>query len=131
MNAIEAGIYTALTGANALTTALGGSYIYNPIAPQGQAFPYVIFSHSGGGHENITPSDLQNHVYLIKAVDDEPKNAGTIQDHIVTALDGVTLTVSGYTAFYCRAEEEIQYTEDRDGTVIYHRGHYYRVRIDA
>ena len=50
---------------------------------------------------------------------------------VVRALDGVTLTVSGYTAFYCRAEEEIQYTEDRDGTVIYHRGHYYRVRIDA
>ena len=131
MNAIEAGVYTVLAGANALTEALGGSYIYNSVAPQGQAMPYVIFSHQGGGHEAINPSGLQNHVYLVKAVDDEPKSAGTIQDHIVTALNGVALTVSDYTAFYCRAEVEVQYTEvAQDGTVIYHRGHIYRIRID-
>lgn len=132
MNVVEAGLYTKLTGNSNLTTELGGSYVYNPDAPQGQARPYVIAVHSGGGHLNITPSDIQHHRYLVKAVADEPKRAGTIDGLIVSALHQQTLTVAGYTNYATWAEDEVQYTEvARDDTIIYHRGHYYRIRIDA
>jgi len=132
MNAIETGLYSKLTGTAALTTALGGSYIYNRVAPQGQALPYVVFNHAGGGHENINPSDMQNHVYLVKVVASGSKAAGTINDLVIAALHNSTLTVTGYTNFWTALEEEVQLTETApDGTHIFHTGGYYRIRIDA
>ena len=131
MNAIEAGLYSALSGDSALVSALGGTAVYNRHAPQATGRPYVVFMHSGGGHENINPSDLQNHVYLVKAVTDASKQAGTIHDLVIDCLHGSTLTVSGYTNIYMAAEEEVQITEiGRDGAAIYHTGAYFRVRID-
>lgn len=131
MNAIETGMYSALSGDGALTTALGGSYIYNRAAPQGQARPYVIFQHTGGGHLNINPSDLQGHLYLVKAVSDEIKEAGEIDDLVKAVLHKGTLTVSGYTNIDTRREQEVGIVEQlEDGTLVYHTGAYYRVRID-
>jgi Protein of unknown function (DUF3168) len=135
MNAIETSLYSKLTGTAALTTALGGAYIYNRVAPQGQAPPYVVFNHSGGGHENITKSDMQNHVYMVKVVTSGPqgsKLAGTINDLVIAALHNSTLTITGYTNFWTALEEEVQFTETApDGTYIFHTGGYYRIRIDA
>lgn len=133
MNEIEAGLYTALSGDTALLSELGGdTAIYNRHAPQGVSRPYVVFFHAGGGKENITPSDLRNHVYMVKAVADESKKAGTINGLVLDALHDATLTVSGFTNFYTAAEDEVQMTEvTREGDVIYHDGHYYRIRVDA
>ncbi len=132
MNVLETGIYSALSGNAALTTALGGSYIYNQVAPQNQALPFVTFQHSGGGQENLNPSDLQNHVYLVKALSDNLSTAGDLDDKIRTALHGATLTVSGYTNFYTARETEIRLAETtRAGKIVYHAGAYYRIRLDA
>jgi hypothetical protein len=50
---------------------------------------------------------------------------------VIDALHNATLTVSGYTNFHTAAEEEVQLTETaRDGSFIYHTGHYFRIRID-
>jgi len=131
MNAIETGLYSKLANTSALTTALGGTAIYSRHAPQGTARPYVVFMHAGGGHENINPSNLQNHVYLVKAVSDGSKEAGTIDGHISTALHKQTLTVSGFTNFSTQRENEVQVTENtREGVAVYHTGAYYRIRID-
>lgn len=131
MNAIETGLYTALN-VSAITTKLGGSYIYDPVAPPGQSRPYIIFTHTGGGHENINPSDLRNHVYLVKGVADGKKVAGEVHDLILAALHNQTVTVSGYTNFWTAAEEEVRMVEVLDdGTMVYHCGAYYRIRIDA
>lgn len=133
MNAIETGLYTALN-VSAITTKLGGSYIYDPVAPPGQARPYIIFTHAGGGHENINPSDLQNHVYLVKGVADTKKLAGEVHDLILAALHKQTLTVAAgaYTNFWMAAEEEVRMVEVLDdGTTVFHCGSYYRVRIDG
>ena len=132
MNAIETGLYAALN-VSAITTKLGGSYIYDPVAPQGQARPYIIFMHTGGGHENLNPSDLQNHVYLVKGVADTKKLAGEVHDLILAALHKQTLTVAAgaYINFWTAAEEEIRMTEVLDdGKTVFHTGAYYRIRID-
>lgn len=133
MNDIEAGLYTALN-VGAITDKLGGSYIYDPVAPPGQARPYIIFTHTGGGHENITPSDLQNHVYLVKAVADGKEEAGEIHDLILAELHKQTLAVAegAYTNFWTAAEEEVRMVEVLDdGKTVFHCGAYYRIRIDA
>ena len=131
MNVIETGLYTALN-VSAITTKLGGSYIYDPVAPPGQSRPYIIFTHAGGGHENVNPSDLQNHIYLVKGVANTKKFAGEVQILILAALHKQTLTVSGYTNFWMAAEEEVRMVEVLDdGKTVFHCGSYYRVRIDA
>ena len=131
MNAIETGLYTALTGGTALIAELGATAIYSRLAPQGTARPYIVFNHTGGGHENQTPSDLQNHLYLIKAVADGSKQAGTLDDLVIDLLHGGTLAVAGYTNIWMRREQEVQMTEPlRDGKVVYHTGGQYRIRID-
>ena len=131
MNALETGLFNALTGNVPLITALGSAAVYNQHAPQTTARPYVVFNHTGGGHENVTPSDTQNHLYLVKVVADGLKQAGTIDDLVTTALHQATLTVAGYTNFYTARETEIGFTETlADGSAVYHRGAMYRIRID-
>lgn len=131
MNALETGLYGELSGTSAITTALGGAYIYNQVAPQGQDRPYIIFAFSGGGEENINPSDLINSSYLVKAVADSPSQAGTIDALIKTALHNQTLTVGGYTNIQTQRENHFQLMEVLDnGKTIHHRGAYYRIRLD-
>jgi hypothetical protein len=131
VNVIETGLYTKLN-VSAITTKLGGSYIYDPVAPPGQARPYVIFTHTGGGYENINPSNLQGHLYLVKGVANSKKMAGEIHDLILTALHNQTVTVSGYTNFWTAAEEEVRMVEVLDdGKTVFHCGAYYRIRIDG
>lgn len=130
MNALETALYSALSDDSALTTKLGGSYIYNLAAPQGQVVPYVIFAKAGGGDENLTPHRMRNYVYLLKGVSDGLKEAGEILDLIDTVLEGTTLSVTGWTNFYCYRETDVSYTEVmRDGTLRFHNGAYYRIRI--
>lgn len=132
MNAIETGIYSALSGDTAIYAALGATAVYNRAAPQGTARPYIVFFHAGGGHENINPSDMQNHLYMVKAVADTPMAAGTIDGLITSALHKQTLTVEGYTNFWTAREQEVQITETAaNGTIIDHTGAYYRIRIDS
>lgn len=130
MNALETAIYSALSGDSSLTTKLGGSYIYNQVAPQGQDPPYVIFAKAGGGDENITPHRMRNYAYLVKGVSAGKKEAGEVDDLCDAVLEGTTLTVTGWTNFYCYREDDVSYTEVmRDGTVRYHSGAYYRIRV--
>lgn len=132
MNATEIGLYNKLSGYSALTTALGSATdIYNAVAPEGTALPYVVFGWAGGGLENINPSELHNLVYMVQALADDTSEASTLQGHIKGALHLQTLTVSGYTNIYTACEGEINYVEQtREGATIHHRGYYVRIRID-
>ena len=132
MNATEIGLYNKLKGTAALTATLSTTTaIYNAVAPAGTSMAYVVFVYAGGGLENITPSELHNVVYMVKAVADDSAEAATIQGHIKTALHGQTLKVGGYTNFYTACEDEISYVEQtREGALIHHRGYYVRVRVD-
>lgn len=131
MKSVEIGVMSALKGDSSLTTKLGGEYIYNTTAPPGQGFPYVIFQWAGGGPENITPSDMRDLTYLVKGVSDNQKEAAEIDELIEDVLHKGTLTVSGYTNLRTWRDNQIQLSEDAsDGTLIFHRGAYYRIRID-
>ena len=132
MNALETGLYTLLTGNSALTTALGGSYIYNQTAPQGQARPYLVYSKTGGGDRNWSPRRYKNYVYLVKVIADGLKQAGTIMALVDAVLHGGTITVTGYTNYRSERETDVAYTETlQDGNQCYHNGAYFRIRLSA
>ena len=74
INALNAAIYSKLSGGTALVSALGGTCIYHGIAPEGRALPYVIWSYVAGGHENMTPRESVN---AVESVRGERKAGGT------------------------------------------------------
>lgn len=130
MNAEEDGFYDYLAAYSALTTALGGTYIYNQLAPEGQAFPYVIFHLVGGGDENLTPHRKRNIVLMAKAVSDTHLEASTIDGHLDARLHEGTPTVTGWSLIRpVWREDEISYIELVNDRPVYHLGAYYRMRI--
>ena len=127
---LEKGIYSLLSAGTALTTELGGTAIYNKIAPSGTSLPCVIFQWQGGGDENLTPGRQRSPVYTIKAVASTQAKATAIDGHIDTLLQHGTITVTGYTNFWTAREGDVNYVEtDAGGKPTYHIGGMYRIRI--
>ena len=130
MNSVAAGLYNALAAGTALISTLGGTAIYNGIAPRDAALPYVVFSLASGLEENLTPTESQRLVYLVKGVATTLLQAGTIADQINTLLHNQTLTVSGATNFWTGRESIIAYTEvEPTGATVGHAGGEYLIRI--
>ena len=130
INALNAAIYTKLTGGTALVTALGGTCIYHGVAPEGKALPYVVWSYTAGGHENMTPNESVNTVVYVRAYSTTAKNAATI-DGLVAELMETELTVTGWNNYWLAREESIVLPEiDEAGKTTWSCGAYYRVRLD-
>lgn len=128
---LEAALYTKLTGQASLITALGGTYIYNKIAPQPAPAKYVIFQWQGGGDENETPHRTRNLVYAVMGVAATQAAAAAIDAEIDAALHLATLTISGWTNFWTARETDLNLVETDAGEVVKFRvGGLYRIRID-
>jgi hypothetical protein len=99
-NALQAAIYTRLTGYSALTTALGGQKVYDHV-PQGTAAPYVVI-----GDDTLTEWDTKSKngwecTITIHVWDFEKagrKSVKTLLSHIFAALhrQETNITVSGF-----------------------------------
>lgn len=130
LNALNAALNTRLTGGTALIAALGGTAVYHAYAPEGQALPFVVWSHSGGGHENMTPNESVNLVVYIRAYAASAKEAGAL-DGMVATLMSSPLTVTGWNNFWLAREESIVMPEkEASGETTWACGAYYRVRLD-
>jgi len=129
--ALETALFSTLSGGTALTGALGGTAIYNRIAPETQSPPYVIFQWQGGGDENMTPNRTRRLRYTVRAVAENLDQAGTIAGHVDTLLHQQTLTVTGWANFWLAREQDVAYVEiDAAGQPVYHTGGVYEIRID-
>lgn len=130
MNSVATGLYGALAAGTALISTLGGTAIYNGIAPRDAALPYVVFSLASGLEENLTPTESQRLVYLVKGVATTLLQAGTIADQVYALLHNQTLTVGGATNFWTGRESIIAYTEvEPTGATVGHAGGEYLIRI--
>ena len=129
-NALNAALETRLTGGTALVTALGGTAIYHGFAPEGKALPYVVWSYSGGGHENMTPHESVNLVIYARGYAASAKQAAQIDAHIADLME-TTLTVTGWNNYWLAREESIVLPDiDEAGKATWSCGAYYRVRLD-
>lgn len=130
--ALETGLYAKLSTAAALITELGGTAIYNKLAPQSPGSKYVVFQWQGGGDVNDHPKRSRDVLYTVQGVALTQAAAAAIDDDIDAALHNQSLTVSGWTAVDCQRENDINYVEmDSGGVARYHCGGIYRIRIEA
>ena len=129
-NALNAALYTKLSGGTALTGALGGTCIYHGLAPEGAALPYVVWSYVAGGHENMTPNESVNAVVYVRAYATTAKQAATLDAYAAELLE-TTLSVTGWNNYWLAREESIVLPElDAAGKATWSCGAYYRVRLD-
>jgi len=128
--AMGTALYSKLSGGTALTTALGGTFIYSEQAPDGADLPYVIFNHASGGPENIIPVDLRTDAWFVRAYDDDRATANRLDGHISDLLHKGSLSVSGWTCFWLVREESLSLVENLpSGEKTYMAGGMYRVRL--
>jgi len=115
LNALQAAIYTRLTGYAALTTALGGSKVYDHV-PQDTPAPYVVI-----GDDISIPSDTKTSngwevTLTIHCFDFEKagrKSVKTLMGHIYDALhkSETNITVTGFTLVYLTCADQLTYQE--------------------
>lgn len=130
-------LYGKLSGDTTLNNLLGTpatgytKAIYHQEAPEGAAFPYVIFNRqSGMPTEAFTaPSVMENDVWLVKAVDKSSSAdvAESVADRIKTLLNDASLSISGSTLIYLRRQSDVEYPEVSDGAAYKHCGSLYRL----
>jgi len=128
--AISEGIQAALVGNAQLITLLGGTVIYQGLAPQLATTPYVVFFISGGGEDNISPKDSVDEFYTVYGItSNDATLAGSISDEIRDALHEAELTFSGdWKHIKCSREQKLWLTEHAERRTFYSAGGIYRVR---
>lgn len=130
MNALNAALFTSLTGGTALSS-LVGSAIYYQAAPDGAALPYAVFNYQGGGPLNITRSDLRDLLVYARGYANAPALAGSIDSEISALLHQRTLTIAGYNNYWTARERDVSLVETTAaGERIFTEGGIYRIRID-
>jgi hypothetical protein len=122
------------------TGAPWGSRAYLSPAPQGTAYPYLVFQKQAGGEINGVRARDAEFVMLVKAIDDslagalaaatvisERFNDAGVYDRPAGPLDGGADWVIQTTT----EEQNVFYSERLDGRLVYHSGAQYRVRMEA
>jgi hypothetical protein len=126
------GLYSKLAAGTALTALLsaGTASIYGDAPEDHAAYDYVLFTHAGGGAENINPSALENNVWLVQSfTTTSAKRAAQIAGQVDALLHKQQLTIGTRVNFWTARETNVKLTEvDPAGTRIFRAGGYYRIR---
>ena len=131
MNALGSALYSKLSG-TAITSLLGGTYVYNLQAPEGQALPYIVFSTQGGGDNNESPHRVKDLVIFVRAYSGiSAGQAGSIDAQIDTALHMSPLTVTGWSDLWLAREQDLETVENpQSGKPVWMAGGMYRVLLE-
>lgn len=130
MRELDAAIYTQLATSATTLYAIVAARVYDSLAVQGAALPYVVYTHMAGGLLNTTQVDFVEAVYQVTGLATVLGVARAIDSAVWDRLHNVTLAVAGWTNVSCMRENEIVYTEDVvNGVVVWHRGALYRIRL--
>ena len=131
VNAVEKGIAAALDVA-AVIAIVPSARHYNMLPPTNAIYPVIVFNLLESDAEGRGfAEDAQSFRYMIKCIakgDPSVVTAGDCADEIDTAIDQVTLTVTGATAYKARRESHLRYMEfDQQNEPIVHCGAVYRI----
>ncbi len=123
-------IHTLLAAGTVLIAALGGTAIWETMAPQGTALPYVVYFHSGGGDDNDSPRRARSPLWTVKAIAETQAQAKELDDEVDALLHMHSLTLGSWYNYWMAREVDVCYAEPGPGGVVYwHWGGQYRIRI--
>lgn len=123
-------IYAQLVSGTALLTALGGTRIYETLAPQGAACPHIVYFRAGGGDDNSAPRRTRSEQWVVKAVTRDAAEARRLDALIDERLHEADLTVTGWDCYQAARRTDVAYAEPAEGGVVYwHRGGTYRLNM--
>lgn len=135
--AIRRALYGKLAGDTTLNNLLASpasgysKAIYHQEAPQGAAFPFVIFNKQAGTPTEAfqAPSALETDIWLVKGVDRSASadTAEAIQARLQALLNDASLSISGATLLYLRRQSDVQYPEVTGGVRYEHAGSLFRL----
>ena len=134
MKFLNSAIYSRLNGATAVTSLLSGTTaIYSLQAPQGAAYPYIVYNVQGGGDVNDTSNRLKNLVVFVRAYGTVNAQVGSVDAQIDTALHLVPFTgVSGYNNIWLAREQDLETVENPPtGEQVFMNGGLYRMMFDS
>ena len=133
LNLVSTALYSKFSGDATLKALMATNTSFYAIkAPKDAKYPFLVWSLLYGGPENITPSDLQDHLYFIRAYATTALSAGNIHARVASQLHKQTLSVSGYTLIWLALEEEYEGEEIlQTGKTVFMRGGGYRIRLDS
>lgn len=128
LNALQAGIYSRLTGYAALTSAIGANKVFDHI-PQREAAPYVVIGDDTSIDFDTKTSNGWEVTLTIHCWDFEKagrKGVKTIMGHIYDALhkSETNITVSGFSLvmIYCEFQQTFQETAIEGANDHYYHG---------
>lgn len=135
MNALDAAIYSRLQTTAAIIALLAGTTaIFHGQAPEGQAYPYIVFSYPSELDENETPRRRKNTLVFIRAYAQggtSATQAGAIDDQIDAALHLTPLTVSGWTNIWLAREQGLESVQTvSTGQIVSMKGANYRAMLN-
>ena len=122
-------LYAKLAADSTLVTLLGGTAIYDRIAPPDTDLPLVIIQWQGGGDNNLCPKRDRSPVYTIKGLARTALLAGSLDARIDTLLHDSTVTLagSGMTCYRIMRTDDVSYHEGTRAGPVYHTGGIYRI----
>lgn len=130
MNELDAAFYGKLNGDATLLTFVSG--VFHRMAPQEQAYPFLIFHQQAGvDWYTLKQRGGRDLVYLVKVVASGMSTlvSGQAMARVDVLLTDQTLTVSGFTAINVRRREDIEYAETDAGVIYQHVGALFVVNI--
>lgn len=133
VNAVKTGLYDKLAGDATLVGLLASTTsVYDKVAPQGAALPYVIFQKQAGSPRyTMGGRAYDDNVYLVKAVTESPsaKVAGQIAERVDALLTNGSLTLTTGSLMVMRREQDVEYEETTDGRTYQHVGAMYLIGV--
>ena len=123
-------LYTTLAAGSALVSELGGTRIYEALAPQGATYPYIVYFRAGGGDDNASPRRTRTENWVVKAVATDQQKARSLDALIDAQLHEAEITITGWDNYQTARRTDVAYAEPGEGGVVYwHRGGTYRLNI--
>lgn len=131
---VDKWLYGVLSG-DATLTGLVGARIHAYQAPEGTAFPFVLYSFQGGADVAVVGGIriFNRGVYQVKAVGkgDTMGALQSIADRIDTLLQGASGSVTGGIILACVREQPLAYAEIDNRIQYRHLGGLYRILVQG
>ena len=132
---IDTWLYATLV-ANSAVKGLVSARIYDALAPQGTALPYVVFQLQAAPIDTVVIGGMRiatNALYTVRGVAEGAgfADASSIAAAIDGALHGVRATVAAGVVLSCHRERPLKLPPEvtEGGAVYYHEGGIYRLRV--